>query len=298
MELRRSEVMMEGRIPGDAGRALKTLETQGNPFGAQAERLDFVRKLDIPVVAPGEEVEILYWVGCGTTFDPEKHAIAADLVAILKHAGVRFGHLGADERCCGDPARVLGDENLFQTSVRETMAALAKRRFQILLVSCPHGYNVFKHEYPQFGGHYRVMHHAQLLAQWLAEGRLRPQTRVDECVVFHDPCYLARYQGITAEPRSVLRAIPGLRLREMCKRGCESFCCGAGGGHYWMDIDEGEQRTYTRRVDEAVAAGADTIAVACAFCYQMLVDGLKARDLDERMQVVDLATLVRRSLGI
>jgi Fe-S oxidoreductase len=298
MELRRAEVMMEGRIPGDAGRALKTLETQGNPFGAQAERLDFVKKLDIPIVAPGEEVEILYWVGCGTTFDPEKHAIAADLVAILKHAGVSFGHLGADERCCGDPARVLGDENLFQTSVRETIAALAARRFRTLLVSCPHGYNVFAHEYPQFGGNYRVIHHTQLLAQWLAEGRLRPQTRLDERVVFHDPCYLARYQGITAEPRRALRALPGLHLHEMCKRGCESFCCGAGGGHYWMDIDQGEQRTYTRRVDEAVAAGADTIAVACAFCYQMLSDGLKRRDLDERMQVVDVATLVRRSLGI
>jgi Fe-S oxidoreductase/nitrate reductase gamma subunit len=298
MELRRAEVMMEGRLPGDAGRALKVMEAEGNPFGGQAERLDFVQKLGIPIVGPGGEVEILYWTGCATTFDPEKHAIAADLVAILKHAGVRFGHLGKDERCCGDPARVLGDENLFQASAKETIAALGARRFDILLVSCPHGYNVFKNEYPQLGGHYRVMHHTELLAQWLVEGRLRPQTPLPETVVFHDPCYLGRYQGIIDPPRRALRALPGLRLREMCAHGANSFCCGAGGGHFWMDIDQGEGRPYINRVDQAAAAGASTIAVACAFCFQMLVDGLKRRDLDERMSVVDVATLVRRSLGI
>jgi Fe-S oxidoreductase/nitrate reductase gamma subunit len=297
-ELRRAEVMLQGRLPADAGRALKTLEAQGNPFGAQADRLDFVARLGIPIVPPGGETEILYWIGCATTFDPEKQRIAEDLVAILKHAGVSFGHLGRDEACCGDPARVLGDENLFQGIARQTVAALNARRFRTLLVSCPHGYNVFAHEYPQFGGRYAVMHHSQLLAQWLAEGRLQPRVPLPGPVTFHDPCYLGRYQGICAAPRQVLRSLPGVELRELHHRQCDSFCCGAGGGHYWMDLDQGEKRPYTLRVDEAVDCRAETIAVGCAFCLQMLTDGTKARGLEEKLPVVDLATLVRRSLGI
>lgn len=298
MELRRAEVMMAGKIPGDAGRALKTMETQGNPFGAQAERMDFVTKLGIPVVGPGEETDVLLWIGCGITFDPQKHQIAEDMVAILRHLGVSFGHLGRDETCCGDPARVLGDENLFQSAAKQTIEALKSRRFGTLLVLCPHGYNVFKNEYPQFGGVFPVKHHSELLAEYLRAGRLRMASRVEATVAYHDPCYLGRYQGIFAAPREVLRAVPGLKLREMRHHHAESFCCGAGGGHFWMDIDAGPQRTYTLRVDEAVAAGAGEIAVGCVFCYQMLVDGVKGRDLDEKMAVVDVASYVRRGLGI
>jgi Fe-S oxidoreductase/nitrate reductase gamma subunit len=297
-ELRQAEVLMQGRLPAEAGRALKTLEAQGNPFRAQAERLDFVERLGIPLIGPGEETEILYWIGCVTTFDPQKQRIAEDLVAILRHAGVRFGHLGRDETCCGDPARVLGDENLFQTIAKQTVAALDARRFTTLLVSCPHGYNVFANEYPQFGGRYRVMHHSQLLAQWIAEGRLRLSKAVPGRVTFHDPCYLGRYQGIFDPPRQVLRSLPDLDLREMRNHRDESFCCGAGGGHYFMDIDTGTERPGTVRVAEAVACRADTIAVACAYCQQMLQDAVKARNLEEQIQVLDIATLVRRSLGI
>lgn len=298
VELRRAEVMMEGRIPADAGRALRALEAQGNPFGPQAARLEFVERLGIPVVEPGGETEILLWIGCVATYDPEKQKSVEDLVAILRHAGVPFGHLGRDETCCGDPARVLGDENLFQSTAKRTIEALQSRRFKTLLVSCPHGYNAFAHEYPGFGATFPVKHHSQLLAEWLAEGRLRAGERVEERVAYHDPCYLGRYQGLWEPPRRALRSLPGLQLREMRHRMDSSHCCGAGGGHYWMDLDSGDHRPYTRRVDEAVASGAGTIAVGCAFCQQMLVDGLKARDLEERLRVVDLATLVRRSLGI
>lgn len=298
MELRRAEVMMAGKLPGDAGRALKTLEAQGNPFGAQAERMDFVAKLGLPVIGPGEETDVLLWVGCGITFDPEKHRIAEDLTAILRHLGIRHGHLGRDETCCGDPARVLGDENLFQTAAKQTIAALQARRFETLLVLCPHGYNVLRNEYPRLGGSFPVRHHSELLAEWLRSGRLKLTERVETEVTFHDPCYLGRYQGLHEAPREVLRAVPGLRLREMRHRREESFCCGAGGGHFWMDIDSGSDRPYTRRVDEAVACGAREVAVGCVFCHQMLVDGVKARDLDARLSVADLAAYVRRGLGI
>ncbi len=296
VELRRAEVMMEGRLPTEAGKSLKTMEAQGNPFGSQAERVDLVEKLEIPVLGPGEETDVLFWVGCVTTYDPQKHGIAEDMVAIMRHLGISFAHLGRDETCCGDPARVLGDENLFQMTAKQTIETLKQRTFKHLLVTCPHGYNVFKHEYPQFEGHFPVVHHTELLAEWIRSGRLKLGRPVAATAVFHDPCYLGRYQGIFDAPREVLRAIPGLDVREMSDAREDSFCCGAGGGHYWMDIDQGEGRTYTHRVDQATAVGADTIAVGCAFCYQMLTDGLKGRDLDERMKVVDVATLVRRAI--
>lgn len=297
VELRRSEVMMEGRLPTDAGKALKTMEAQGNPFGSQAERMDLVEKLEIPVLKAGEETEVLFWIGCATTFDPQKHQIAADMVAIMRAAGIKFAHLGKDEGCCGDPARVLGDENLFQMTAKATVEALKSRTFRHLLVICPHGYNVFKNEYPQFGADLPVIHHTELLAEWIREGRIKLEKPLSGTVTFHDPCYLGRYQGVFDPPRDVLRAIPGLQVREMASHHDRSFCCGAGGGHFWMDIDQGDGRTYSHRVDEAQAAGASTIAVGCAFCYQMLLDGTKARDLDESMAIKDIASLVRESLG-
>lgn len=299
VELRRAQVLMEGQLPPDAGRALKSMEAQGNPLGTQAERMDLVEKLEIPVVAPGDETEILFWIGCVTTFDPEKHAIAEDMIAIMKHVGVKFGHLGKDEICCGDPARLLGEENLFQATAKQTVAALKQRKFETLLVICPHGYNVFKNEYPQFGGHFNVVHHSELLGQWIRDGKLKLEKPLDQTVVFHDPCYLGRYQGIFEPPRTALRAIPGLDLRGMKRRRDDSYCCGAGGGHYWMDLDVGENdRVENCRVREAADGGAETIAVSCPLCLQMLTDGLKQTDLDEKIKVRDVASLVRESLGI
>ena len=296
VELRRAEVMMEGRLPTDAGKALKTMETQGNPFGSQADRMDLVEKLRIPILKEGEETEVLFWIGCCTTFDPEKHKIAEDMVAIMRTAGVKFAHLGKEETCCGDPARVIGDENLFQSTAKQTVEVLKSRKFEKLLVICPHGYNVFKNEYPQFGGRFNVVHHSELIAEWIESGRIKLTRPVSGTVTYHDPCYLGRYQGLFKAPRVVLRAIPGLKVREMADHHERSFCCGAGGGHYWMDLDKGEGRPYTHRVDQARAAGADTIAVACSFCYQMLIDGTKARDVDEKVKVKDLVNLVRESL--
>ncbi|MBD3237607.1 MAG: 4Fe-4S dicluster domain-containing protein [Candidatus Eisenbacteria bacterium] len=299
MELRRAQVLMEGQLPTEAGRALKTMEAQGNPFGAQADRMDLVERLEIPIVGPGEETDVLFWIGCTTTFDPEKHKIAEDMIAIMKHLGVRFGHLGKDESCCGDPARVLGEENLFQATAKQTVEALQARKFQQLLVTCPHGYNVFKNEYPQFGGHFEVVHHTELLARWIREGRLKLTRPVEVRAAFHDPCYLGRYQGITAPPREILRALPGLDVRRFGREKQESFCCGAGGGHYWMDLDVGEaDRVDNCRVREAQASGAETIAVGCPMCLQMLTDGLKQTDLDEKIRVREIVSLVREAAGI
>ncbi len=296
VELRRSEVMMEARMPAEVATAMKVMETQGNPFGAQAERMDVVEKLDLPIIGEGEETDILFWIGCCATFDPEKHRIIEDLVAILKAAGLSYAHLGRDEVCCGDPARLIGEENIFQMTAKQTVEVLNSRKFKQLMVLCPHCYNVFKNEYPQFGGNYSVVHHTELIASLIKEGKITLTDSVAEKVVYHDPCYLGRYQSIYAPARQALDAVPGLARAEMKNHHDQSFCCGAGGGHYWMELDQGDQRTYTARVDEAAAAGAETIAVGCVFCYQMLVDGLKARDLDEKIKIDDVANIVRKSM--
>ncbi len=295
MEVRRHEIMMEGRAPGDAMRALKMLENRGNPFGPQSDRVDWVKSLGVRVVAPGESCDVLYWVGCCTSFDPTKQKIASDLALLLDRCGIDFGVLGADERCCGDPARVLGDERLFQEVARQQIEALQQRSFRVLLTSCPHCYNVLKNEYPQFGANFHVVHHAEFLHEMFWTGELAPKIGVTRKVAFHDPCYLGRYQKVYEAPRQVIAALPGTTVSEMRDARERSLCCGGGGGHFWMDLKANE-RINNLRVRQAQDAGADTIVTACAFCKQMLEDSVKHLDLDDQIEVIDLASLVLQTL--
>jgi Fe-S oxidoreductase/nitrate reductase gamma subunit len=295
MEVRRHEVMMQGRVPTEAQRALKMLETGGNPFGPQADRRDWVSGMEIRVVGPGEACDVLYWIGCCTTFDPAKQKIATDLCSLMRRCGIDFGVLGNDERCCGDPARLIGDERLFQEIAKAQIAALAAREFKVLLTTCPHCYNVLKHEYPQLGGKFVVAHHSEFLHEMLWNANLFPVVGPRRKVVYHDPCYLGRYQKQYESPREVLRALPGTSVVEMRNARDRSLCCGGGGGHFWMDLKKGK-RINNLRVEQAAQAGADVIATGCAFCLQMLTDGVKALDLDARIKVQDLATLVLESL--
>ncbi len=297
MEMRRNEFMIQGRVPHEAGQALRLLENTGNPFGRPAERTDFIEKNALRVVGPGEDVDVLFWIGCCTTFDPTKQKIAKDLFALLDACGVSYGVLGDDERCCGDPARLIGDERLFQEIAKGQVEALNARRFRVLLVNCPHCYNVLSNEYAQFGGRYRVAHHSQFLHEMLWSGALRPGHGRKGRVVYHDPCYLGRYQKIYDAPREVLRALPGGTVVEMGRDyRAQSLCCGGGGGHYWMDLKAGKERINNLRVDQAQAAGADTIVTSCPYCQQMLNDSVKSRELDDRIRVVDIASLVRETI--
>jgi Fe-S oxidoreductase/nitrate reductase gamma subunit len=295
MELRRNEVLIQGRMPEEAGRALRTFETNGNPFGPQSDRTDWIEKMKIRVVAPGEKVDVLYWIGCCVTFDPQKHKIAADLCRLMEKCGIDFGVLGGDEKCCGDPARVMGQEMLFQQAAKEQVELLKQRQFQILLTGCPHCYNVLKHEYRQFGADFKVMHHSEFIQEMLSLGKIKPENGAEHKYVFHDPCYLGRYQKIYDAPRQVLKSIPRARIFEMKNRREKSLCCGAGGGHYWMDLKRGE-RINNLRVKQAEATGADTIVTGCAYCMHMLQDSVKLLDYDEKMRVVDIASLVADSL--
>ncbi|MCC6157950.1 MAG: 4Fe-4S dicluster domain-containing protein [Deltaproteobacteria bacterium] len=295
VDVRRNEAVMQGRMPGDAARAMRMLENQGNPFGPETMRTDWVQEMGVRVVGPGEKVDVLYWIGCCTTFDPIKQKIASDLIQLMTKAGVDFGVLGGDEKCCGDPARLMGQEMLFQTLAKQQVEILNQREFRVLMVSCPHCYNVLAHEYPQFGGHYNVMHHSEFLHEMVWSNTIVPQKGKRHNVVYHDPCYLGRYQKIYDSPRETLKSVPGIEIKEMKNHMDRSMCCGGGGGNYFFDNDKGE-RLNNRRVKQADEVGADMIVTGCAYCMQMLVDSVKLMDLDERIRVADIATVMLESL--
>jgi Fe-S oxidoreductase/nitrate reductase gamma subunit len=291
MELRRNEVLIQGRMPEEAGRALRLFETNGNPFGPQSTRVDWINEMKVRIVGPGEKVDVLYWIGCCVTFDPQKHKIASDLCRLMEQCGIEFGVLGGDEKCCGDPARIMGQEMLFQQAAKEQVELLKRREFNVLLTGCPHCYNVLKHEYKQFGGNFNVVHHSEYICQLLERGALKTQSGMKHTYAYHDPCYLGRYQKIYDAPREIIKAIPQARMIEMKNRREKSLCCGAGGGHYFMDLKRGE-RINNLRVKQAHAVGADTIVTGCAYCLHMLQDSVKLLNYDESMRVVDVASLL------
>jgi Fe-S oxidoreductase/nitrate reductase gamma subunit len=295
MELRRNEVLIQGRVPEEAGRALRLFETSGNPFGPQSDRVDWIKEANLPVVSPGEKVDVLYWIGCIVSFDPQKRKIAEDLCRLMEECGIRFGVLGEDEKCCGDPARIMGQEMLFQMAAKEQLELLKQREFKVLLTGCPHCYNVLKHEYRQFGGDFNVVHHTEFIQEMMDLKKLRTGQGVARKAVYHDPCYLGRYQKIYDAPRRILDSMPNIKTMEMKNFRAKSLCCGAGGGHYFMDLKRGE-RINNIRVNQAHAAGADTIVTGCAFCLHMLQDSVKLLNYDESMNVVDIASLVASNL--
>jgi Fe-S oxidoreductase len=240
-------------------------------------------------------VDVLYWIGCIVAFDPQKHRIAEDLCRLMDECGISFGVLGEDEKCCGDPARIMGQEMLFQQAAKEQMELLRQREFKVLLTGCPHCYNVLKHEYRQFGGDFKVVHHSEFIQEMLDFKGLKVGPGAKQRAVYHDPCYLGRYQKIYDAPRRVLDRMSNMQMREMENHRAKSLCCGAGGGHYFMDLKRGE-RINNIRVNQAHAAGADTIVTGCAFCMHMLQDSVKLLNYDESMNVIDIASLVANNL--
>jgi Fe-S oxidoreductase/nitrate reductase gamma subunit len=296
VELRENKTMMLGEVPADAGRALQSMQTRGNPWGPQLERTEWLSANDVRVLKPGDRTDVLYWLGCCTSYDQTKQRVAVHMVTLMRSAGVDFGILGDEELCCGDPARLLGDESIFQATVKVQLEKLRAVSFKTIVTHCPHCYNVLKNEYRWFGANFDVQHHTDFLYSLIREGRLKPDRPLAMKVTYHDPCYLGRYQGIYDSPRRILRAIPGVELVEMehCRSG--SICCGGGGGHYWMDLKNGK-RLNDARVEEANATGAGAIAVACVYCMQMMEDAVKANNLDEKMKVLDIADILAEVTG-
>lgn len=296
--LRRNLVLSESRFPGEAQVAFRNMENNGNPWGiGWANRADWAAELGVPALAETQgEVEVLFWPGCAGAFDDRNRKVAEAMVRLLQTAGVRFAILGTEEKCCGDSARRLGNEYLFQMLAQENIETLKQYRFGEIVTTCPHCYNTLKHEYPQFGGTFPVVHHSTYLWRLVQQKRLVPRQSLNLVATYHDSCYLGRYNDIYAEPRQLLRAVQGLRLTEMERHHDRSFCCGAGGGRMWLEEKIG-RRINLMRTEQALARNPQMIATACPFCLVMFSDGLKDKGIEEGVQALDLAEVLVRALG-
>jgi Fe-S oxidoreductase len=302
VENRRNLALMHGEIPHEAQSTLRALENRANPYGDPNDRANWLEGLDVTILKPGDSVDYLYWVGCVSAYDPRKQKIARSLVTIMNHAGLSFGILGTAEGCTGDPARRLGEENLFQTLAKNNIETLSKITFKVLVANCPHCFNTIKNEYPEFGNlgggrSPEIIHHSQLLRRLLADGKISLSDEGPDAgaITFHDPCYLGRYNDEYEAPRAALKKVKGLAILEMEESREKGLCCGAGGGHFWMDLKIGE-RVNVIRTEQAAATGATRIATACPFCMQMMEDGVKLTNNESALDVRDIAEVIAERL--
>ncbi len=292
VDLRRHLVMVESSFPPESEPMLRDVERASNPWGqAQSERADWAAQLGVRILEPGDPApEYLYWVGCATSFDERARRTAESTAKLLQRAGVDFAILGPREACTGDPARRIGNEYVFQAFAEQNVATLNEAGVTKIIANCPHCFNTLGNEYPDFGGDYEVIHHSDVLARLVSEGRLTPRRDEALKVTYHDSCYLARHNDVLAPPRELLATL-GDPI-EMERSGRQTFCCGAGGAHMWME--ERGSGINEDRVREAAGTGAGTLAVACPFCTVMLDDGVQS--VGEDLRVVDVATLLMESI--
>jgi Fe-S oxidoreductase len=270
------------------------LRAEGNPFGEdRAKRTKWADGLDVKQFAEG--MEFLYSPGCYLSYDPRARKIARATVEILNRAGVKFGILGPQESCCGESIRKTGDEALFKSLARRNIAALVDRGVRKILVSSPHCYHTYTHEYPEFMVHFEVVHIAQLLHTLLADGRLQLKTEYAKRVTWHDPCYLGRHNGVYDEPREALKQVPGLQLGEMAESRKDSFCCGGGGGRIWMETPKAE-RFSDVRLGQAIAVGAQVLVTACPYCITNFEDSRLNVKNGEAIEVKDITEVIRDAL--
>ena len=307
--LRRSQVLMESKFPSELNTFFRNVEANSNPWGIGfASRADWAKELNIKLISEHPETEYLFWVGCAGSFDEEGKNITKAMVSIMNKAGIDFAILGTEEKCCGDSARRLGNEYLFQMLAGENIELFKKYKIKKIIVTCPHGYNTFKNEYsrilellPTVSPEERedlqkieVIHHVQLINNLLKEGRLHLKPKKENLFTYHDSCYLGRHNGIIDEPREVLSRLSKKKLVELKNDREHSFCCGAGGGLMWTEESLGKRINHLR-TDEMILSQAEVAATSCPFCLTMLQDGLKDKENTE-MKVKDIAQLVAESL--
>ena len=302
--MRRHQVLIESAFPVEAAGMLRNLENKGDPWGmGEMRRAEWITELDfeIPVVDGkiDPEIEYLFWVGCAGALEDRAKKTTKAIATLLHTAGVKFAVLGPAETCTGDPARRIGNEFVFSMLAQQNVETLNEAGAKKVVASCPHCFNTISREYPQLGGNYEVIHHTQLLARLVAEGRLQPVTPVEEKLTYHDPCFLGRHNKVYTPPREILDAVPGVEATEMHRCKERGFCCGAGGARMWMEERIGK-RINTERIEEALALEPDTISTACPYCLVMLGDAVAAKkssgDAPDTLEVVDVAQLLARSV--
>ncbi len=300
---RRHLTMIASEVPQGVKRVLEGVERAGNPWRLpQRDRAAWADGLDVPTLAEKEEADVLYWVGCAPSYDERSKNVARAFVQLMQQAGVDFAILGEEETCTGDPARRMGEELLFQSQGQQNIETMKQYKFKRVVTTCPHCFNSIKNDYPQLGGgagsEYEVIHHTELLDSLIKAGKLTPVTPVEEKIVYHDPCYLGRYNGVYDPPREILRSIPGVELVEAPERNRErAMCCGGGGGNVWME-GWGKKGVNVIRLEQLTAEQPQTVAMGCPFCMVMFEDAAKNTGRDESVKRRDVAELLLESVTV
>jgi len=296
VDMRRNLVEMKAKFPEELIPFFENMEQRSNPWGiAPTERVKWASDIEVKPFS-ATETEFLFYVGCAGAFDARNRRTAIAISEILNKAGVSWGILGKEELCCGDSLRRLGNEYIFDRMAQDNIKLLTERRVTKIITQCPHCYNTLKHDYGQYGIELEVYHHTEFISKLIKDGKLK-LNRVSDLgkLIYHDPCYLGRYNQIYESPRMVIAAVTGQKPTEMDLHGRRSFCCGAGGGRMWMEESIG-QRINVARIEQALEKKPQTICVCCPYCMIMFEDGLKDKDIAERVQILDLAEITIRAI--
>jgi len=298
LQMRQNLVLEQEKTPPELQRTYRNIERQSNPWGiGNDQRMDWAKDLDVPLIEDHPDPEFILWVGCAGAFDSRIIKQTRAMVKVLNTAGVDYAVLGHSEACTGDPARRSGNEMLFQMLAEQNVETLKAANAKKVVTSCPHCLHTLRHDYPQFGGNFEVIHHTQLIDHLYRTNKLRtePNSSPVGSITYHDSCYLGRWNREFDAPRDVIKAVGVPNIVEMERNRRYGFCCGAGGARMFMEEHEG-QRVNENRTDEIIAAEVDAVAVACPFCNIMLTDGMKSKNVEDKIQVLDIAELVAQSI--
>jgi Fe-S oxidoreductase/nitrate reductase gamma subunit len=295
MDLRRHLILMKSRTLPEIERVFRNLEWFGDPVGmGKISRDELTKSIKIGQIRSNDCVDFLFWVGCQGYFHERNRKTINTLLRLFQKLNLKFTILGREETCCGDVARRMGNEYLFKKIAEENIELFSRRGITKIVTHCPHCFNVFKNEYPQFGGKLEIFHATELLRE--SFNKIHPNLKGDAIrVTFHDPCYLSRYNQIVSDPRSLLESIPGLEVVEMSRSKEETFCCGAGGGGMWLGRQIGKKINEIR-VEEALGTKVGFLATACPYCLNMLEDGVKSLSKESALQVVDIIELLDKAI--
>ena len=294
IDMRRNLALERNKVPEVTQRALESLMLRGDPWtGVLYSRAYWLKELEVKKLYDDSDVDILYWVGCTAALDERNMKVAIAVTKLLKEAGVKFGVLAEEETCCGDPARRIGQELLFQTQAQRNIETFKRYNVKKIVTACPHCFNIIKNEYPQLGGDFKVVHHTEFIARLIEEDKLKLTKDMNKILTYHDPCYLGRYNDIYEVPREILKLVPGSETKEIESSKEKSFCCGGGGGHMWMEEAVGT-KINAMRTEDVIKTEADVVITACPFCLQMFEEGISRKNLDKAIQAMDIAEIVEK----